>query len=167
MDKRGRLTEAIRAVRFKAGGNFEAIVRGSSMETTLSDGMGIRVEQHAEYQVGDIVVFGDQGSLVAHRVAHVMQKGLVLTLGDNRVQFDPPLPAHLVRGVVVAVNVHGQWLTPARLRPAPSWWKHIVTSSSLAFIRVCLLVHPRLAHVAARVVIAIGLRLSRWRSMVR
>lgn len=77
-----------------------AIVLSGSMEPTLRVEDLIIVTQQDNYQVGDVVVYQSENSLVVHRII-AMEGSAVTTQGDANNAPDSPVELALVKGKVV------------------------------------------------------------------
>lgn len=76
-----------------------AVVLSGSMEPTLLIDDLILVKEQDAYQVDDIVVFQDEGSLTVHRLISV-DGDTVVTKGDANNAADDPIPANRIIGAV-------------------------------------------------------------------
>ncbi|MBR5558828.1 MAG: signal peptidase I [Oscillospiraceae bacterium] len=80
-------------------GTGAAVVLSGSMEPTFSQGDLIIVNKADSFAEGDIVVFGQNGSLVVHRIVD-MDGEMVTTRGDANNTNDQPIPVSSLRGRV-------------------------------------------------------------------
>lgn len=97
-------------------------VSGASMEPTIADGEIVRVRPVNAEQIkrGDVIVFHEEGRLVAHRVSRVLKSSgetLFVTRGDAVQESDLPVSTDRVLGVIDSVERGG---TAVRLRPRPA-----------------------------------------------
>ena len=131
------------------------------MLPTLPDGAHIRVEPREAYQLGDIVVFGDEFNLIAHRLVAHIGKDCLITLGDNCMYIDPPIPIARARGIVVAMRVPGDvWRMPLQALKTTDCKKHI-TRVSVLLVRGVGAISRRLARLTALFIRVLGHRIAR------
>lgn len=88
----------------KLAGAGLIIVGSGSMEPALPVGSLALVVERGSYDVGDVIVFRSDGSLVAHRVVAFGEGGALATRGDaNNVDDAHPVAPEDVEGAVVAL----------------------------------------------------------------
>jgi signal peptidase I len=92
----------------QAGGEHFIPITGCSMLPLIQDGDQVLVSHGcAGVQPGDVVLFQQKGTLVAHRVMRIQysEAGQVfITKGDNGLHFDPSVNADEIVGRVLAVK---------------------------------------------------------------
>jgi signal peptidase I len=106
----------------QAGGKHFIPIKGRSMLPLIQEGDQVLVIHGcADVRPGDIVVFRQEGTLVAHRVMRIqydeMRGEVFVTRGDNVLHFDPPVNADEIVGRVLAVKRGGQTMSLA----TPFW----------------------------------------------
>jgi signal peptidase I len=87
----------------RSGTRGTMIVRGTSMEPTLSPGAVIEVDfSRSSLQPGDLLVFRQAEFIVVHRLVHARRGGMLRTQGDGCPDPDPPVARESVLGRVTA-----------------------------------------------------------------
>lgn len=115
--------------------DFESAIRGSSMSPAIPPGARLRVRLAGlPCRVGDVVFYLAEGGYTVHRVVHrarrISDEGYLLTEGDARFAPDPPVPCRNVLGVVVAVQINGQWQSIGPQTAGP-WHRRVVRAMTL------------------------------------
>lgn len=99
---------------------FESAIRGSSMEPAIPKFSRLRVQLLGTQapKSGDILYYLADDGFVVHRLARRLSAGhgerYYLTIGDNCLAPDPPVPERRVLGTVIAVET-----TSGRRSPGP------------------------------------------------
>jgi hypothetical protein len=89
---------------------FESAIRGGSMAPAIPEYSRVRVRTLGARvpEAGDILYYLADDGFVIHRLVHLLSAGsgerYYLTIGDNCLAPDPPVPEHRVLGVVIAVE---------------------------------------------------------------
>ena len=104
----GHILDAALAAWSQAGEQHVIPITGQSMHPIFQDGDRVLITHGCTgTRRGDVVVFRQQGKLVAHRVLRIYkddEKLVLITKGDNAPHLDPPLRAEQVVGQVLAVE---------------------------------------------------------------
>ncbi|MBI1787420.1 MAG: S24/S26 family peptidase [Acidobacteria bacterium] len=103
-----------------SGGEIETTVHGRSMAPALPENTTVRIRlgEGACRQAGQIVVFVDEGCVVAHRV--VGRRGdYLITQGDANLLVDAPVHARSILGLVTGFACEGGWKAPDAPLPQP------------------------------------------------
>jgi signal peptidase len=105
-------------------GEVRLRVSGRSMLPALWPGDVVTVRRCslAEFQPGQIVLFGQQQKLTVHRVVRVADDHLIAR-GDSLPSSDPPVTETEVVGKVVSVQRKGR-----NIRPERPLWQRVVAS---------------------------------------
>lgn len=77
-----------------------AVVMSGSMEPTLSVNDLVVIREADSYEVGDIVVYQSEHSLVIHRIVDI-QNELVIARGDANNTMDDPIAMRYIKGKLV------------------------------------------------------------------
>jgi Peptidase S24-like len=78
---------------------------GTSMLPAIGEGDRLLVDfGETRMRLGDIVLFPGGGQLLSHRVVLRGADGALVTKGDNRQHFDPPVQREEILGVIRAVG---------------------------------------------------------------
>ena len=156
--------EAMAVLRRRAGGTYETVLHGQSMEPGLPDGAEVRIAapESPNLRIGQIAVFRNSSILTAHRIVYRGESGWILTQGDNSIDCDPPIREENVEGIVVAVRVEDRWQEP-KYSPARRSWRKFSAAAYLWTIRACLAVDFRIARFVRAVLSAGVARLGRMR----
>lgn len=106
------------------------VIRTGSMRPTIPPQSLVVVEK-GRYEVGQVVTFVKDGSVVSHRLVAQRADGSFTTKGDANEAADasPVQPAQIVGGVVRHVDRLGFWFV---------WLRHPLTLLSLAMLGVFL-----------------------------
>ncbi len=102
---------------------------GRSMLPFLREGDYV-VVSHSQNSIkrGDIIVFKQAGTLVAHRVMRLQNGATFITKGDNTPHFDPPVEASQMVGRVLTVKRNNH----ATALDTPVWrvvgWLIVITT---------------------------------------
>jgi hypothetical protein len=102
---------------------FESAIRGSSMCPAIPKFSRLRVQLLGTRcpGPGDVLYFLAEDGFMIHRVVRQLLAGsgerYYLTIGDNCLAPDPPVPEHRVLGVVIAVETTSGQRPPGRPRP--------------------------------------------------
>ncbi len=84
-------------------GYAQLTVLSGSMEPAFSAGDFLIIHKEADYRVGDVVTFQDEGALTTHRIVEESPRGFT-TKGDfNNAQDFQPVPNERILGKVVLV----------------------------------------------------------------
>jgi hypothetical protein len=153
--------QALVALVSKTGRSVVCTLHGRSMGRGLPDDTLICI--HAlrgdECQVGQLVVFDVNGTLVAHRVVYLgagpRLGGFVLTHGDGRIPCDPPIERSAVLGVVTDYCCDGNW-RPVDRRASRSALGRLRAMLHVTFIRTCMLFSVPMAQWMARTLLAVS-----------
>jgi len=90
---------------------FESAIRGNSMYPSIPRFSRLRVRLLGTRSPGpgDVLYFLADDGFMVHRVVHQVLAGsgdrYYLTIGDNCLAPDPPVPEHRVLGIVIAVEM--------------------------------------------------------------
>ncbi|WP_345505964.1 signal peptidase I [Terrabacter aeriphilus] len=106
------------------------VIRTGSMKPTIPPQSLVVVEK-GHYEVGQVVSFVKDGSVVSHRLVERLADGSFTTKGDANAVADtsPVQPAQIVGGVVSHVDRLGFWVV---------WLRNPLTLVSLALLGVFL-----------------------------
>ena len=101
----------------RSSGSARLRVHGTSMLPALWPGDVITILRcnFSELRPGQIVVYFRNGNLTAHRL-HCITGDHLITRGDTLPNFDPPIKAAEVAGIVESVVRDGRTLPPKRSR---------------------------------------------------
>ena len=119
-------------------------INGRSMGATLADGAMARVSLQAGGSCagGDVVLFRQGGTVVAHRVVR-RTAGYLMTRGDARIAPDPPVPLERVIGRVEG-TVRGDGVSPLAV-PSRSWFVRLIDLPVIWTMFLTLVLSPALA----------------------
>ena len=85
-------------------GYAQLTVLSGSMEPAFSAGDFLIIHKEADYRVGDVVTFQDEGALTTHRIVEESPPGALPPKGDfNNAQDFQPVPNERILGKVVLV----------------------------------------------------------------
>ena len=89
----------------RSGQSIRVQVGGNSMFPYIKKGEVIEIQPITieKIKIGDVVVFHHTGKLIAHRVLKIKPDSL-LTKGDSRSKFDPPVLAKNLLGKVMTIK---------------------------------------------------------------
>ncbi len=73
---------------FQIVGLHSFVVLTGSMEPSVNPGDLVLVEKEDHYNVGDIIVFSTQGTIIVHRI-HAIEENYIITKGDANNYIDP------------------------------------------------------------------------------
>jgi signal peptidase len=109
------------------------VMHTGSMAPTIPVKSAVLVREH-KYHIGQVVVYKEHGSIVAHRLMSINTDGTINTKGDANRSLDPwHMPKrNIIVGVVAAPHMVGFFLVYV------SHWPGIL-SIALLFISICLI----------------------------
>jgi hypothetical protein len=97
-------------------------IAGDCMAPMIREGDSLTIEHGIrDFQVGDVVVFGDPGNISVNRVVHIEYKNgkrVFLVKGDQSWAFHPPIPGDRILGKVIEVSGSN-----GRLRLNSTFWR--------------------------------------------
>ena len=126
----------------RATGKLRLRVNGWSMLPSVWPGDMLLVESAKDGAVreGDIVLFGRDHRLFAHRVLAKAEGGMIATRGDAMPQPDPPTPGHELLGKVAFIARNGKLIEPKKQRIPQRAMSALLRRSRLA-ARVAVGIH--------------------------
>ncbi len=101
----GPILQAVLEKWREAGEKHLIPITGRSMLPFIREGDRALVAHGCQgIRPGDVIVFRQGESLIAHRVIRLLADHTFLTRGDNAEQFDAPVPGEAVLGRVLAIQ---------------------------------------------------------------
>ncbi|MGQ9705904.1 MAG: S24/S26 family peptidase [bacterium] len=92
-------------------------IGGTSMLPFIKDSDEIYIERNKNLpQVGDIIVYKSDSSIVAHRVIKIDIRGRVYTKGDNRLRIEGPIEIKDIIGKVIKTSRNNKNLFKMRIK---------------------------------------------------
>ena len=97
------------------GASLRFRARGNSMRPFIQDGDMLSIEpiEASRVQIGDVILFGQGGRVLAHRAIkrHIENEGMLIVKGDSHLRPDRPVHPDQVLGKVTSIEREGELIS--------------------------------------------------------